>query len=174
MAPGFVGSPGSEGGGETLGGGGAAHRVNASGGQQAVSPIDPERQVKDMLQEIRAGLVLPPHPNLAKFVGASYAPGAASSPPKLCVIFDLVDGLDVETLYRQNRSPKGASWRPPVVDVLLWAEQLFSVLSFLHSHSPPLIHRDVTQQKPGNVMITSDLLMIKKKTAAKLAIPLTC
>ena len=128
--------------------------------QQLVSPIEPERQIKDMLQEMRAGLVLPPHPNLVKFVGAScsHASGAASSPLQMCVIFDLIDGLDVEALYRQNRSPKGGAWRPPMTDVLRWAEQLFSVLAFLHSHSPPLIHRDV---KPGNVMVTTDLQQIK-------------
>ena len=63
------------------------------------------------LQEIRAGLVIPRHPNLATFVGACLAPS------RLCVIFDLIDGLDVESLYFQNRSPTGGAWRPPVAEV---------------------------------------------------------
>lgn len=118
----------------------------------SASPIDAERQVKDMVQEIQAGLRLPPHPNLALFVGASL------SPPNLFVVFELIDGLDIEALYRQKRSASGEAWRPPVAQVLRWGRQIYGVLDFLHTLTPPLIHRDV---KPANVMLTSDLQTVK-------------
>ena len=43
-------------------------------------------------------------------------------------------------------------------EVLVWAEQLCDVLSFLHSQSPPVVYRDL---KPGNVMVSEDRSRVK-------------
>src|SRR5262249_29524560 len=41
----------------------------------------------------------------------------------------------------------------PESTVLEWAGQLASVLEYLHSHEPPLIHRDLT---PENIIVRKD------------------
>jgi serine/threonine protein kinase len=43
--------------------------------------------------------------------------------------------------------------RPPVPDVLSWADQLLGVLEYLHSLSPPIIHSNI---KPSNIKLTPD------------------
>eukprot|EP00802_Teleaulax_amphioxeia_P009250 Tamp_09266.p1 GENE.Tamp_09266~~Tamp_09266.p1 ORF type:complete len:503 (+),score=58.06 Tamp_09266:207-1511(+) len=115
------------------------------------SPIGQERQRRDILQEIKVGLMTAEHPNLVRIIGACI------SAPNLFVVFELVDGLDLETLYRQKRTSKGL-YRPALDIVLRWAEQLFGVLSFLHGNRPALLHRDV---KPANVMICSNMHTLK-------------
>ena len=118
---------------------------------KAVSPIDVEQQLSDLMTELRVGLLLPPHPRLVQLVGAAVSASDAA------LVFDLVDGLDSEALFRSKRTAR-ANFRPDVAQVLHWAAQLFDVLAFLHSRAPPLVHRDV---KPENIIILHDLKSIK-------------
>ena len=118
---------------------------------KAVSPIDVEQQLSDLMTELRVGLLLPPHPCLVQLLGAAVSASDAA------LVFDLVDGLDTEALFRQKRTAR-ANFRPDVAQVLHWAAQLFDVLAFLHSRAPPLVHRDV---KPENIIILHDLKSIK-------------
>src|SRR6266849_10009805 len=62
----------------------------------------------------------------------------------------LLDFIDGDTLAEILQQAGGQGLL--VEEVLLIAEQLCSVLYYLHTHQPPIIFRDL---KPGNVMITS-------------------
>lgn len=62
------------------------------------------------------------------------------------LLLEFIDGQDARTLLRHQK-------KVPVATVLKWAEDLCSVLSYLHSQSPPIVHRDVS---PDNLVITTD------------------
>ncbi len=62
------------------------------------------------------------------------------------LVMDFIDGETLAGVLRQAGG-KGLL----VEEVLLIAEQLCSVLDYLHTRQPPIIFRDI---KPGNVMIT--------------------
>jgi eukaryotic-like serine/threonine-protein kinase len=63
------------------------------------------------------------------------------------LVMDYIEGETLAELLLQ--SPNQALL---VEEVLLIAEQLSSVLGYLHAYHPPIIFRDI---KPGNIMITS-------------------
>jgi serine/threonine protein kinase/ribosomal protein L40E len=61
------------------------------------------------------------------------------------LVMDFIDGQTLEEhLAKIGGGPL------PVEQVAKWAEQLCDVLSYLHSHQPPIVFRDL---KPANVMI---------------------
>src|SRR5215472_6491862 len=79
------------------------------------------------------------HPNLPRI----YEHFAENE--RLYLVMDFIDG---ETLEDYMEKTGG---RPlPVNQVIDWAEQLCDVLSYLHSHEPAIIFRDL---KPANVMV---------------------
>jgi serine/threonine protein kinase/Tol biopolymer transport system component len=62
------------------------------------------------------------------------------------LVMDYVAGKDLNTVLHEE----GAQ---PLERVLSWAGELCKALSYLHSQTPPVIHRDV---KPANVRLTPD------------------
>jgi tetratricopeptide (TPR) repeat protein len=63
------------------------------------------------------------------------------------LVMDFIEGETLEDyLQRANGKPV------PLDQVLTWGEELCDVLSYLHTHQPPIIFRDL---KPSNVMISN-------------------
>lgn len=59
------------------------------------------------------------------------------------LVMDYIPGEDLSTLIKDQ----GAQ---PLDTVMQWLEQLGSALEYMHSQSPPVIHRDI---KPGNIKL---------------------
>jgi serine/threonine protein kinase len=63
------------------------------------------------------------------------------------LVMEHISGDDLSKRLEQNNKPFPLSW------VLYWADQLLEALHYLHSHEPPIIHRDI---KPQNLKLTGD------------------
>lgn len=61
------------------------------------------------------------------------------------LIMEYIPGDDLGALLARRQRPFD------VADVLRWADQLLDVLYYLHTHDPPVIHRDI---KPQNIKLT--------------------
>ena len=62
------------------------------------------------------------------------------------LVMDFVEGEDLrERLERDGKAPQQ--------EVLRWFLEICDALAYLHSRTPPILHRDI---KPGNVKITPD------------------
>ncbi len=79
------------------------------------------------------------HPNLPKFYEQF------QEEDRYYLVMEYIEGETLED--RLERAGKGL----PEGDVLEWARQLCSVLTYLHERRPPIIFRDL---KPGNIMVT--------------------
>lgn len=65
----------------------------------------------------------------------------------LYLVMDFVEGDDLWEMLKKRVEPF------PVADVLKWAGQLLDALQYLHTQSPPVIHRDI---KPQNLKLAED------------------
>ena len=62
------------------------------------------------------------------------------------LIMQFIPGDDLAEKFTQRRTPF------PAGEVFTWADQLLDALDYLHTHEPPIIHRDI---KPQNLKVTS-------------------
>jgi tRNA A-37 threonylcarbamoyl transferase component Bud32 len=100
--------------------------------QEIKESLDAFRFEADTLMRLR-------HPNLPR-VYAHFFEGA-----RHYLVMEFIDGQTVE---QRLIDAKGSL---PETEVMGWAEQLCSVLNYLHVQRPPIIFRDL---KPSNVMVT--------------------
>ncbi|MFZ6018291.1 MAG: serine/threonine protein kinase, partial [Chloroflexota bacterium] len=132
-----------------------ADDLRLEGRQCALKEVEHDRSLPpDLLQEareqfLREATVLArlDHPNLPK-VSDFFSTGSRDY-----LVMDFIPGRDLRTLMleakQQNRFLSEA-------EVLNWADQLASALSYLHSQNPPILHRDI---KPSNLKVTPSGLL---------------
>ncbi len=63
------------------------------------------------------------------------------------LVMEHITGDDLSKRLEKTQQPFPLSW------VLFWADQLLDALHYLHTHEPPIIHRDI---KPQNLKLTND------------------
>jgi serine/threonine protein kinase len=63
------------------------------------------------------------------------------------LVMEHISGEDMAKRLETTNKPFPLSW------VMFWADQLLDALTYMHSHEPPIIHRDI---KPQNLKLTDD------------------
>jgi serine/threonine protein kinase len=63
------------------------------------------------------------------------------------LVMDFIDGEDLAHMLKEHQGPF------PITEVMNWADQLLLALEYLHTRTPPVIHRDI---KPHNIKLTPE------------------
>jgi len=105
--------------------------------ESAIPPADREKILKSFQREAEL-LARLEHPNLAR-VTDYFQEGE-----RHYMVMEFIEGQTLKEMLEGRTEPF------PEEQVLIWAEQLCDVLSYLHSQTPKIIYRDV---KPANVMV---------------------
>ncbi len=127
----------------TIGEGGVAsvYRVTDAQGQAVALKLYTNSDLLDLHPREIENLQRIDHPAAPKYLGQ----GKYQQQP-YCVM-ELIDGKDwLQLLETQPESIQ-------IPDVIRWAIQVCDFLAYLHSQSPPLIHRII---KPANLLIQDD------------------
>ncbi len=66
------------------------------------------------------------------------------------LVMDYIEGQDLATVLAHRQETEGMPLSE--AEVLPWAIQILTALEYLHTHTPPIIHRDI---KPHNLKLTA-------------------
>jgi serine/threonine protein kinase len=84
------------------------------------------------------------HPNLPRVTDHFSEPGSNPGDPRTqYLVMDFIEGQDLDHIVAQNGPV-------PERQAIQWITQVLNALEYLHSQTPPLVHRDV---KPANIRI---------------------
>ncbi|MGC9346530.1 MAG: protein kinase domain-containing protein, partial [Anaerolineae bacterium] len=113
--------------------------------ETAIVPSERESVLESFTREAEL-LARLDHPNLVKVTDY------LQEGERHYMVMEFIEGNTLQNLLESCIDPFQEE------QVLDWAEQLCSVLAFLHSQSPPIVYRDM---KPGNIMISEDGNQVK-------------
>lgn len=112
--------------------------------KEAVIPVNAEtdtrRQAEDRIQREAMLLMKLQHPNIARVLDHFVEEG------RHYLLLEYIHGQDLRQYIKQN-GPQSEE------TVLGWARQIASIMDYLHSQDPPIIHRDLT---PDNLVLRND------------------
>jgi serine/threonine protein kinase len=60
-------------------------------------------------------------------------------------VMDYIEGVNLQQLMQRRK--------PSTEEILDWAAQMCDILAYLHSRTPPIIHRDI---EPSNIILTAE------------------
>lgn len=101
------------------------------------SKTDDQDGRDSLLEEIKLLSQLQ-HPHMPRIYDFFY-----SEEQRLCIVMEYILGANLEHFYEHDQ-------RPEVTTALNWISQILEVLKLMHTHNPPIVHRDV---KLGNIQI---------------------